>query len=212
MREAIKIKNTAEDAIINEIIELEWRMFDQVENQGGRAGCQDDEWTFYAMRYSLFSIWSREALNSYRQDLLTALQEGRNLLTEKYGYMMEYTDPAYFNQNLKAHFPSVSAEKRTYVEQLTKLLVACEKQFAEHYPKFSGRGRPISGIDAGNVSFEVYTLGELKTYSSRTLLLYLRDMMQLCSRKQNPSVLVHARTAQFYGYSSLEEAERRIAD
>ncbi|MCB6367326.1 DUF4125 family protein, partial [Intestinibacillus massiliensis] len=55
MREEIKRKNGQKDDLINSIIEAEWKMFDQVQNQGGRAGCQDDEWTFYAMRYSLHS-------------------------------------------------------------------------------------------------------------------------------------------------------------
>ena len=89
MREEIKRKNNPKDELINRIIEAEWSMFDEVNNEGGRAACQDDEWTFYAMRYSQHNAFSVEMLESYEQDIMDAVQEGRNLLTEKYAYMME---------------------------------------------------------------------------------------------------------------------------
>ena len=58
INDAMKKNDTPKDGLINRIIELEWDMFDKVTNTGGRAACQDDEWTFYVMRFSQFSALS----------------------------------------------------------------------------------------------------------------------------------------------------------
>lgn len=88
MFENVKRTETPKDTLINAVIEMEWQMFDRVNNQGGRADCQDDAWTFYVMRYSQFSAWPLQLISSYRQDVEDAAKQGRNLLTEKYAYMM----------------------------------------------------------------------------------------------------------------------------
>ena len=211
MREDIKRKHTQKDQLINQIIEAEWKMFDQVNNAGGRASCQDDEWTFYVMRYSLYHAFGIDTLNSYWQDLLQAQQEGRNLLTEKYAYMMEFTEPDYFDQSLKAHLPPVSPQKAELVDRIANILIRCEQEFAKAYPAFSQKGRPLLGTDGGDVSFHIYTIGELKTYSTRTLLLYLQDIHQANEGTENISFHVHRTTAEFYGYKDLEQAETKLA-
>lgn len=83
---------------MNEIIKLEYEMFDKVKSMGGRASCQDDFNTFFAMRYSQFIVLKEDTLESYKADLLRAKNDGRNLLTKKYAHMMEYTDKEYFDQ------------------------------------------------------------------------------------------------------------------
>ena len=76
------------DAVVNDIIEREWEMFQKTQNIGGRAACQDQFDTFYANRYSQHSIWQPDTLESYRNDLIAAGMAGRNLIAEKYGYMI----------------------------------------------------------------------------------------------------------------------------
>ena len=210
MREEIKRKNNPKDELINRIIEAEWSMFDEVNNEGGRAACQDDEWTFYAMRYSQHNAFSVEMLESYEQDIMDAVQEGRNLLTEKYAYMMEYTDPAYFEKNLRKHLPQVSAGKEEIVARAAKLSIKFQQDFEMKYPAFAKAGRPLTGTDGTDVSLHVYTLGELKTYSVRTLELYIRDMRESETNGENIAFRIHRSTALFYGYDSLDEAERRL--
>ena len=144
MREEIKRKNNPKDELINRIIETEWSMFDEVNNEGGRAACQDDEWTFYAMRYSQHNAFSVEMLESYEQDIMDAVQKGRNLLTEKYAYMMEYTDPAYFEKNLRKHLPQVSAGKEEIVARAANLSIKFQQDFEKKYPAFAKAGRPLT--------------------------------------------------------------------
>lgn len=208
MREEIKRKNSHKDELINRIVEMEWEMFDKVHNEGGRAPCQDDEWTFYAMRYSQHSAFSTDTLKSYEQDLLQAASEGRNLLTEKYAYMMEFTDPDYFDQNLREHLPRISPEKAELIDRIANLMIRGEQEFEKAYPLFSSQGRPIFGNGNGDVSFHIYAMGELKTYSVRTLLLYLQDM----HGETNPSFSIHRTTAEFYGYRDLDDAEQKIKE
>ena len=61
MRDDMKRRATPKDDLINEIVEVEWEMFDKVNNAGGRAACQDDEWTFYAMIQSVFGFYCGNA-------------------------------------------------------------------------------------------------------------------------------------------------------
>jgi len=44
--------------LTNCILELEWDMFTNVTNVGGRASCQDDRKTFIIMRKAQAHIWS----------------------------------------------------------------------------------------------------------------------------------------------------------
>ncbi len=70
--DSIKKNDTAKDKLINRIIDMEWDLFDHVTNTGGRAACQDDEWTFYVMRYSQFASFNKAMLESCERDLLMA--------------------------------------------------------------------------------------------------------------------------------------------
>ncbi len=84
--------------LIQRLIEREWTLFDKVRNIGGRASCQDDRKTFFIMRGSQFLSWNVPLLESYENDLRAAQAEGRNLLAEKYGYMMMWTSPKEFKE------------------------------------------------------------------------------------------------------------------
>ena len=46
---------------IEKLIQMEWEDFQKVNNEGGRASCQDDPETFFIMRRSHFAcrrIWT----------------------------------------------------------------------------------------------------------------------------------------------------------
>lgn len=201
------MRGTEKDPLIAAIIGAEWQMFDKVQNEGGRAACQNDARTFAIMRYSQFAPLPQDVLESYRDDLEQAAQVGRNLLAEKYAYMMEYTDPATFDRTLRDHLPAVSAYKQELCARIANRLIRDEQQFAARYPALHAQGRPTEGAQADDVSVHVYALGELKTYSERTLERY--DAWLRAHPEENISVNVHRVMVQLYGYDSLEAAEAR---
>lgn len=201
------MRGTEKDPLIAAIISAEWQMFDKVQNEGGRAACQNDARTFAIMRYSQFAPLPQDVLESYRDDLEQAAQVGRNLLAEKYAYMMEYTDPATFDRTLRDHLPAVSAYKQALCARIANRLIRDEQQFAVRYPALHAQGRPTEGAQADDVSVHVYALGELKTYSERTLERY--DAWLRAHPEENISVSVHRVMVQLYGYDSLESAEAR---
>ena len=210
MRDDIRRTATPKDNLINEIIDIEWNMFDKVNNIGGRAGCQDDGWTFYVNRFSQFAIYNVDVLTMYRADLAEAQRQGRNLITEKYAYMMEFTDKANYDTNLKAYMPVPSAEKLDLVEKILRILVTKEAEFAQEYPGISGNSRPLTGTNKMDVSFMIYTIGELKTYSERTLAAMYAALIEMIAKGISPSYMIHKNTVEFYGYDDIEDAENKI--
>lgn len=198
------------DGRIQEVIQLEWELFDKVQNCGGRAACQDDRETFAIMRGSQFAAWSPALLESYRGDLLAARAEGRNPLCEKYAYMMERTAPAEYAA-LRDALPQPSVEKLWLADHICAAHVDWQEALARRWPRLAGRGRPIrrEADGPGVTSFETYLRGELLTYSVETLRLYAAWIEQLQKGGRNLCELVLENTVRHYGYATLEEAESR---
>ena len=202
-------QKTDKDALINEIIDIEFSMFDKVNGMNGRAPCQNNFKTFYAMRYSQHNAFSEKTLLSYKNDLILARNEGRNLITEKYGYMMEFTDRAYYEEFLKNKFPICSDEKLELIKEIADLLEEDFDAFAMKYPYFSKIGRPqISNSHVTTIY--IYNYGELKTYSYETLILYRNDV--LYSRNDNMTIVekIQNQTSLFYGYKNIQDAESSL--
>ncbi len=193
---------TPKDAVVNDIVNREWEMFQKTQNMGGRAACQDQYDTFYANRYSQHSILQPDTLESYRNDLIAAGMIGRNLITEKYGYMMEFTDPDYYNANLRDRLPALTETKAQLIAQIVSLQLEGYRQYATEYPALARAGRPAeeSNLDT---SIRDYSIGEYKTYSEGTLELILRDV----KRMENPVMEIQKTLVSFYGFNSLKAAE-----
>ncbi|MDR2131946.1 MAG: DUF4125 family protein [Clostridiales Family XIII bacterium] len=195
------------------IIAMEWDMFDKVESVSGRADCQDDRATFDLMRGSQFEAWSEDMLRSYLADLEEAREDGRNLLTEKYAYIMEYTAPLEF-QAIKDRLPPVSDDKKAAVRRIADLCLADYDAFAAEYPLLAARSRP-SRIDRQtdeHPSAEAYMLGELSTFSLRTLRLYLEHLSRLRESGRSISRAIIENSVKKYGFASLEDAEARLRE
>lgn len=194
--------------IIEQIVEMEWEMFQNVRNTGGRAACQDDFETFHVMRKSQFLTWDLPLLESYWQDLQEGKAQGRNLVMEKYAYMMESTAPKEY-EAIATGLPKISEEKQAMVEQIVAIQVGWREEFAEKYPHLSGQARIIhtSEDTLYDISFETYLRGELKTYSMQTLVLYGRRIVAFVQEQKNMTEEIMRYTTAFYGYKTLEDAE-----
>ena len=192
---------------INDILGREWEMFQKVQNTGGRASCQDDPNSFRIMRGSQFEAWNDAMLASYQQDLIRAEEEGRNLLTEKYGYMMKWTHPEEYRY-IQEQLPPVSEEKMQVIELILAIEIKQTKKFREMYPYLGRCGRPLTEAENdGGTSVETYSRGELMTYSLDTLKQYLLHICKLEQSKILFPLKVMKATVLASGYLSLDEAE-----
>ena len=161
------------------------------------------------MRSSQLKTWSEEVLQSYLHDLTSAAYTGRNLLTEKYAYMMEETDPVYF-LSIKELLPEISEEKQLMAEKITSIYMEWEKEADIKYPNIRRHGRPAEGIGVdGTVSVRNYLKCELYTYSAKTLALFILSIEK--NPEYNRYLATMQKMVQAYGYSSLEEAEKEMA-
>ena len=199
------------NVLIERIVELEWKQFDRVKNEGGRADCQNNWNTFSLMRKSQYLTWETELLDSYYQDLTEAERIGRNLITEKYARMMESTAPERYAE-FKEQLPVLSDERIAIQEEIIRIQVSWMEEFAKKYPKMAGNARSIHSYEdtAYDTSYETYLRGELSTYSEQTFVLYGRFITKLLKEKKNLAYETMNYTAKLYGYSSVEDAENRL--
>ena len=190
------------------IAKLEFEEFDKVSNEGGRASCQDDWRTFNIMRRSQYLTWDKTMLLQYLYDFEREMSLGHNLITEKYGRMMESTAPERYKE-ICDNFPELSDEKKAIIEQIVRIQVDWMEEFAAKYPAMGERARRIrtSQDNAFDTSYETYLRGELGTYSDKMLELYARFIVGLSSHNLNLAYETMQNTAKLYGYDSLERAE-----
>ncbi|MBQ5333558.1 MAG: DUF4125 family protein [Oscillospiraceae bacterium] len=196
--------------IAEEIISMEWKWFDKVQNEGGRADCQDDWETFSIMRRSQYYCWNEELLRSLLLDFRAAAEDGRNPIREKYGYMMQSTAPARFEE-VKAGLPDISEEKASLRDAIIPIQVGWMEEFAGKFPKLAAEARVIHTYEdtPAYTSYETYLRGELSTYSDVTLKLYGGFIVSVNSLGKNLAEMIMERSVKMYGYGSLAEAEEK---
>lgn len=199
------------EQLVFEITQLEWEMFQHLYNTGGRASCQDDPDTFFKMRMSQWLAYSEEVLESYREDCVKAMEAGDNLLWQKYARMMETTYPEEY-ENVKQYLPEISAESREKIEEIVKIHMEWDAYMAKHYPNIRKRGRVLTTMEDGKTagsSMESYLRCELMSYSERTRELFYQETKDACAKGENTLKEIITNETRFYGYESLEEAERK---
>jgi hypothetical protein len=196
--------------LIDAIVKLEFKQFQSVQNEGGRADCQDDYETFNIMRKSQYLAWDEELIKSYLQDILDAEAKPWNLITEKYARMMQSTAPDEY-EALKDKLPKRSDERLALQEKILKIRVEMEEKFANEYPNLHTTARLIhtSEDTPYDTSFETYCRGELSTYSDKTVELYYSMVKRLNDEGKNLSRMTLEYMVKFYGYDSIEDADKK---
>lgn len=199
------------DDVINEIVRLEFEAFDKVQNEGGRAECQNNWPFFYVMRKSQYLTWTDDMLLCIRDLWSENKAKGWNMITEKYGRMMESTAPEEY-ERIQESFPHKSEETKAIVNQIAVIQVSWMQDFAKEYPKLAANARDITSDadEIDNASYETYLKGELLTYSEELLKLYAQFVVDLYRSGKNLARMTIENTAKLQGYRSLDEAEKSL--
>lgn len=199
------------DTSVQELLDLEWRLFDAAPQAGQRSAQLEDREQFQLSRSAQLAVWSPELRESWRQDLLSALAENRNLINEKYIYMLEQVSPEQY-VSLKANLPEASMEKLWLVDWICQAQAAWQETLSRKYPRLTQNSRAIRR-NAGNrsgVSFETYIRGELMTHSVNTLRLYASQIEKAQKVGENLCENVLEHVVRQLGYASLETADNSI--
>jgi len=193
--------------LINSIVKHEWIAFIDVQNIGGKANCQEDTETFITMRTSQYISWSNSALDSYLKDLLEAEANGRNLISEKYAWMMKSTSPAEYAR-IEHLLPSLEPEVNRLIDKIMAIELAWQEDILKEFPYVIEKGRPLYSIQDNRLvtSFETYLRSELATFSKRTIELYYENRVNQMAQNINGAKITLEYTVKQYGYQSLEDA------
>lgn len=197
---------------IEKLTDEEWRMFQLTRNIGGRASCQDDFAAFYMMRSAQAMAWTDEIVRCCLKDMEQAKAEGRNMIAEKYAYMMQFTSPEdYFR--LAFMIPSVSDEKETLARSITEMSVRWVQQAKLRYPAIAGCGRMLHAYEDSmtDTSVETYCYGEMITHSVQTLKCIDEYYRELLAKGDNIWIITQGYLVRMLGYSSLDEAEAQAS-
>lgn len=195
-----------ENHLIKKIISSEFLMFQKVVNRGGRAACQDNYQTFEIMRSSQFAAWSNDTVESYGQDLRQAVWAGRNLVAEKYAWMMQDTFPEEF-EKISHILPPISTEKSSIIQEIMNLQTPMTAAMYQAFPatQIYGRSLHAESSHRSATSSTTYLRGELCTYSLNTLRLYQNHLRVLASQGRNLAIEILTHTVHRYGYTNLAE-------
>lgn len=207
---AIVAKTPTVTALSLAIAKAEFEAFDKVQNEGGRASCQNNWPTFKVMRMSQYMTWTEEMLLQYLYEFRTNYANGRNMIEEKYARMMASTAPLEYAQ-FSDKLPPISEEKQAIIEGIVCVQVNWMEQFAERFPNLAGNARMIHTSDdlPDDTSYETYLRGELGTYSDKLLELYGRYIVAHAQENKNVAYEIMENTVHFYGYKDLEAANEK---
>lgn len=199
------------ETIIDQIIAIEWRMFHSVNEGQEKAGCQEDPATFSLMRRSQFDAWSEDACRSYLQDLTAAEASGRNLPEEKYIHMMARCTPEAYGP-LAGRLPAVTAAHRLLAQAVNTRLMDQAAALRKTWPFLDRIGRPLyaAGDSPADTSIETYQLGELLTYSQRTLGLLLSHIESQAAQGISLAETIQLNCLRRMGFRSFADASALV--
>jgi hypothetical protein len=143
---------------------------------------------FKLSRYAQFFPWSQETLESYLDDLETALSNGLNLIALRM-------------DNVRNNNP--------LVDVIIAHQCLWQREIIRKYPVLMS-GRQILTTFSEYpflTSFEVYLKGELETYSDKTLELLHMDILNKHEQGMNMMEETYTFLIQELGFESLHEAE-----
>ena len=199
------------DTSVQELLDLEWRLFDAAPQVGQWPARPEDREMFCVTRSAELSVWSPKLRESWRHDLLSAQAEGRNPINEKYIYMLKGVDQERY-ASLKADLPEADIEKLWLVDWICQAEINWQEVLMQKYPRLTKNSRAIrkSTDSPEGVSFETYLRGELMPCSVITLRLYASQIEKAQKAGKNLCEDILENMVRQLGYESLEIAEDRM--
>jgi len=183
------------EELIRLIVEIEWDMFQRVKTAVS-APCQLQPDVFKRIRESVYETWSEEALLSCLLDFEKALQNGRNLLTEKYAQMGDLI---------------TAARENPVIDQIVIIETQWQDEVRGSYPALYNRVcRSTHPYNDGR-NFSKYLKGELQTYTDRTIELYYQEVSRALERNENLALKSLEILVKKGGYNSLSHAEGHLS-
>ena len=173
------------EILITNVVSNEWEMFTNTNNIGRRSSCQDQKGNFIASRAAYWNMFDEQVLSSYLKDLSNAKSNKINLAAQKYGYMMESTDPDYF-KTIKHLLVPVSDKKLKLVDSIMLIYMKWEESLISSSLDNKNRVLYKQYDSKYNTSVETYMRGELTSYSEETLSLILAQFLKNVSNGENP--------------------------
>ncbi len=173
------------EILITDVVSNEWEMFTNTNNIGRRSSCQDQKGNFIASRAAYWNMFDEQVLSSYLKDLSNAKSNKINLAAQKYGYMMESTDPDYF-KSIKHLLVPVSDKKLKLVDSIMLIYMKWEEYLISSSLDNKNRVLYKQYDSKYNTSVETYMRGELTSYSEETLYLILAQFLKNVSDGENP--------------------------
>ena len=173
------------EILITDVVSNEWEMFTNTNNIGRRSSCQDQKGNFIASRAAYWNMFDKQVLSSYLNDLSNAKSNKINLAAQKYGYMMESTDPDYF-KTIKHLLVPVSDKKLKLVDSIMLIYMKWEESLISSSLDNKNRVLYKQYDSKYNTSVETYMKGELTSYSEETLSLILAQFLKNVSDGENP--------------------------
>ena len=164
------------------------------------------------MRRSHFAPWTEELIDCVQSDMDRAHEQGRNLVMEKYAWMMASTAPEQFKK--LHHFlidPTLAGEQ--WSDAIVKQQLAWMEEYQAKYPVLASGNRLLySSEDTPyDTSFQTYLLGELRTYSDSTLHTYWQFINELKKEGKSLALLTMEEEVKAYGYEGLDAAEKALS-
>lgn len=142
-------------ALLRDIVEREWRMFQSTPSEGGPAVCQKNPQAFRLMRRMSHIVHDLPFLRSYADDLRAGEQAGRNFMIEKYARMGNKLPPL---------------QDDPHLDEITEQESLFLREAAREHPRIF---RAAQGQE-----FCTYLRCELESLSPRSLGLYAAEIRQ----------------------------------
>jgi hypothetical protein len=179
------------DRLIQEILDMEWEMFQGVKS-ATPASCQNSPVKFRQVRGSIFHLWPPELMAAYLMTLTRARLLGRNLITEKYARMDNLIAPLTTNP---------------LIDKIVEIETQWQEEIRQRHPALYQRTcRSTDKTDDG-MNFSVYLKCELETYGDQAIDIYYEWVHQAKHFGVNYSLTMLNHLVLKSGFKDIETAE-----